>query len=542
MPYPLSLQESLNKVNATRASRLREKVPRLSLEERDQLLRAYHPDHRPGAGRELVVGPNRGERLPLEVADVLEAPSRVDPEMNVERADVETDVLVVGGGGGGVTAALFATETGAKVLLATKLRLGDSNTVMSEGGIAAATRPNDAPALHFLDTMGGGLFCNDRNLVRALVLDAPMIVEWLKDLGVMFDYDPELNMVVSFAGGHSRRRVHSCRDLSGLEMMRVLRDELRCREIEVMEFWPCIELLLDREGRCAGAVLESLETGRRLVVHARAVILATGGLGRLHVQGFPTSNHYGATGDGLVLAYRAGCRLVFMDAIQYHPTGAAWPEQMFGQLITEALRGNGAHLVNCEGQRFINELETRDTTSSAIIRECLDRGKGVTTPTGRQGVWLDTPVVDMVMGRGTLMRLFSGIVRRFRRYGIDPLTEPLLVFPTQHYQNGGVYMNEHGETEVPGLYVAGEVGGGVHGRNRLGGNSLVDVFVFGRRAGLAAADYARRVTPGLPTLEHVRRFHAELRAAGVDRPASPRLLPDYVRRPQAEAEVAKAGL
>lgn len=528
--YPGEFRSSIEKVEATRQRRMNEKLARLTADERAALLKQYHPDFREGAMAELRYGPNKGEAVPRELADLLEGTPRVEPGAgsSAKEFHLEADVLVLGGGGAGATAALMAHDIGAKVVLATKLRFGDSNTVMAEGGIAAATRPDDSPARHFLDTMGGGRFENKRELVAALCRDAPLIVEWLRDLGVMFDTNPDGSLFVSYAGGHSRKRVHSCKDLSGMEMMRVLRDEVLSREVRVLEFHPAVELLSDPTGKCAGAVLYSLDTCQYLNVKAKAVVLATGGIGRLHIQGFPTTNHYGATADGLVMAYRLGARLIHMDSIQYHPTGAIWPDQMFGQLITEALRGNGAQLVNAHGERFINELETRDVTSSAIIRECLERGNGVKVPTGHVGVWLDIPIIDMIGGSGKIERLFSGILRRFLKYGIDVRKEPLLVFPTQHYQNGGVEIDEWGRTSVPGLYAAGEVAGGVQGRNRLGGNSLVDIFVFGRRAGIAAAEYARSARIGPPGLEHLRRYFQEVGRPRDER--APLVLPNYARK------------
>jgi len=541
--YPLEMRETIKRLEATRAFRLKQEIPRLTMAERTNLLEGYHPDFRTEGVCQVRIGPNKGERMQKELTDLLEASGRLDPgRVDLTRVDFDVDVLVIGGGGAGVTTALLAHENGSRVLLATKLRLGDSNTIMAEGGIAAATQANDSLNLHFLDTMGGGLFQNKRDLVRALIEDAPLIVEWLKDLGAMFDTHPNGDLVVSFAGGHCRRRVHSCKDLSGLEFMRVLRDEFYNKGIEVLEFSPAIELMLDENGRCAGAVLLNLETNELLLVRAKAVVLATGGIGRLHPNKYPTTNHYGATADGLVLAYRAGAPLLHMDAIQYHPTGAAWPEQMLGQLITEALRGNGAQLVNKDGERFINELETRDVTSSAVIREVRERKKGIKTPTGMEGVWLDVALIDIRGGAGKLDRMFAGIVHRFKEYGIDVHKEPLLVFPTQHYQNGGVEIGPDGQTSIPGLYAAGEVAGGVQGRNRLGGNSLVDIFVFGRRAGKAAAEYAKRTE--LPTslnLEHVRKYQQELAEAGIRQGLrSPLLLPDYTR-PEIKKHTAACG-
>lgn len=530
MPYPESMRPSLRLLEATRPQRMRESFPRMTPEEKTALLQAFHPDFRADGMREIRVGPNRGDRTPHEFADQLEARSRIDPDqIDLERIDHDVDVLVIGGGGGGSTAALIAQEHGARVLLATKLRHGDSNTTMAEGGIAAASHRHDSPYLHYLDTMGGGRYMNKPELVQALVMDAPIVLDWLLRLGVMFDREPDGTLICSLAGGQSRKRIHSAKDYSGLEMMRVLRDECRNRGVPVLEFSPAVELIVDERGCCAGAVLYSFDTARYLIVRARTVVLATGGIGRLHIQGFPTTNHYGATADGLVIAYRAGARLLYMDAIQYHPTGAAWPEQMLGWLCTEALRGTGAHLVNVEGKRFINELETRDATSSAIIREVDHRGKGVQTPAGNHGVWLDTPMIDMLGGEGKIHRLFAGLERRFKSYGIDMTREPLLVYPTQHYQNGGVEMvDAEGRTTVPNLFVAGEVGGGVQGRNRLGGNSLVDIFVFGRRAGRAAALQAKEVEPARLTLDHVREYHRQLSDAGImNGKVSPLLLPDY---------------
>lgn len=525
--YPAEFAASIQRVRATRARRMKEVIPRLSADERRELLRRYHPDFRPGAMAVCGHGPNRGDPLPKELARLLAGRPWSEPRLPASlRAQLDADVLVIGGGGAGASAALWAHDRGARVVLATKLRFGDSNTVMAEGGIAAAARPEDSPDRHFLDTLGGGRFENRRELVETLCRDAPIIVDWLRGLGVMFDTNPDGSFFVSYAGGHSRKRVHSCKDMSGMEIMRVLRDEVWSRGVQVLEFHPAVELLLDADGRCSGAVLSSLDTGKPLVVRARAVILATGGLGRLHIQGFPTTNHYGATGDGLVLAYRLGARLIHMDAVQYHPTGALWPEQMFGQLITEALRGNGAQLVNAHGERFINELETRDITSSALIRECHERGNGVPCPGGQVGVWLDTPMIDLIGGEGKLERLFAGIVRRFHKYGIDVKTEPLLVFPTQHYQNGGVEISPWGETSVEGLLAAGEVAGGVQGRNRLGGNSLLDIFVFGRRAGQRAAEYAA----GRPVPPEVLRLPPRPQPAPApDAPRSPLVLPRYAQ-------------
>jgi succinate dehydrogenase / fumarate reductase flavoprotein subunit len=228
------------------------------------------------------------------------------------------------------------------------------------------------------------------------------------------------------------------------------------------------------------------------------------------------------------MAYRAGARLVYLEFVQYHPTGIAWPEQMLGLLISEALRAQGAQVVNAFGDMFVDRLETRDALSAAIIRECGEKNMGIVTPTGMVGVWLDTPLIDLIGGKGTFTRRFAGIQSRFRKYQIDPSREPILVYPTQHYQNGGISINVDGETSVPSLYAVGEVSGGVHGHNRLGSNSLLDIFVFGRRAGTHAAEKSKNIHDAPLTMNHVGAYHHELEEAHIPRSRiSPLLLPDY---------------
>lgn len=529
MPYPVAMQKSINKVELTRPARLNQEFNRLELSEKAKLLEDYHPDYRTASKAEISLGPNSDELVPVELVELLRSPSRLEPpKIDLEKIHYKTDVLVIGGGGGGATAALIAADHGAQVILATKLRLGDSNTIMAEGGIGAATMPEDSPVIHWIDTMMGGRFQNKPDLVEALVTDAPFIVSWLADLGVNFDRNPDGSFETHMPGGHSRKRSHSVKDLTGLEIMRVLGDEIRNREIEVLEFSPAIELILDQEGQCAGAVLLNLDTDQYVVVEARTTIVCTGGMGRLHPNGFPTSNHYGATADGIVMAYRAGAKLLHPGFVQYHPTGAAWPEQMLGLLISEALRAQNAQLVNSSGDMFIYRLETRDAVASAIIRECSDRGNGVLTPTGMTGVWLDTPLIDIICGEGTFLRRFAGIQARFKKYDINPIKEPILIYPTQHYQNGGVEINAYGETNIPNLFMAGEVTGGIHGQNRLGSNSLQDIFVFGRRAGQHAAERSRQVKLGQLSLQHIESYNALLKEKHmVTGKVSPLVLPEY---------------
>jgi succinate dehydrogenase / fumarate reductase flavoprotein subunit len=529
MTYPIEIQESVRKVEVSRSSRIGETFSRLSFSEKAKLLETYHPDFRMTGKKEIPIGPNKGDTAPKEFVALLGSPSQLDPEtIDLEKVDYRADVLVIGAGGAGVTTALFAKENGSEVLLATKLRLGDSNTIMAEGGIGAATSPEDSPVIHYIDTIVGGRGKNIPELVEALVNDAPFIVEWLTNLGVNFDRLPDGSYFTHMPAGHSQKRSHSVKDITGLEIMRVLCDEIRNKEINVLEFSPAVELLLDDQGQCAGAVLFNFDTEQYCVVQAKATLIATGGIGRLHIQGFPTSNHYGATADGLVMAYRAGAKLIYMDFIQYHPTGIAWPEQMLGLLISEALRAQGAQVVNSDGEMFVDRLETRDALSAAIIRECGERDKGVLTSTGMVGVWLDTPLIDRIGGEGTFLRRFAGIHSRFKKYDIDPIKEPILIYPTQHYQNGGIQTNVNGETNIPDLYVAGEVAGGVHGHNRLGSNSLVDIFVFGRRAGMDMARKIRQVKVGRLSLDHIKAYNESLqRAQIISETFSPMLLPDY---------------
>ncbi len=537
MSYTPEMKELIKKVEATRPQRIEksrknEHYPDLSLEEREQVLKKFHPDYMDEGRRAVKVGPNKGDVFPAEVVDLLESKTRIDvPRIDLEKVDFETDVLVIGGGGAGTAAALTAQEQGMKVIIATKLRHGDANTVMAEGGIQGATQEGDSPFYHYLDTIGGGHFTNQSDLVEALVHDAPLVIAWLESLGMMFDKDKEGRLAVRHFGGSSRKRMHSAGDMTGAEIMRIIRDETRnCSDdITVLEFSPAIELLLDEEGKCGGALLYSLDTEEYVLVKAKAVIVATGGFGRLHVQGFATTNHYGATMDGVVMAYRAGVKTTFMHSTQYHPTGAAYPEQNVGLLITEKTRGLGAHVLNKHGEQFCFPLEPRDIESALLIRECTERDNGVITPTGRLGVWLDSPMIDVLHGEGTVEQELPAKFIQFKRYEIDISKEPMLVYPTLHYQSGGIFMNAQTETSLKGLYSAGEVSGGIHGDNRLMGNSLLDILTFGRRAGTVAAHYVKSgIEVKKLNTSHLTAFEDELKSAGIEDPlVGPMLLPDY---------------
>ncbi len=527
--YSEKFQDSIKAVELARKDNIAYEPARMTAREKDDLLAAYHPDYKRSEFEELRFGVNKGDKVPRELCAMLQAKSRVSAaDVDLSAPDYDVDVLVIGGGGGGASAAIEADEAGARVMIVTKLRMGDANTMMAEGGIQAADKPNDSPAIHFLDAFGGGHFAAKRELLAKLVNDAPEAILWLNELGVEFDKAPDGTMITTHGGGTSRKRMHAAKDYSGAEIMRTLRDEVLNRGITVVDFTSAIELILDENGHAAGAVLMNMETKELLIARAKTVIIATGGAGRMHYQGFPTSNHYGATADGLVLGYRVGARLLYADTLQYHPTGAAYPSQIFGALVTEKVRSLGAKLVNRDGKVFMHPLETRDVAAASIIRECSDRNKGVDTGDGK-AVWLDTPMIEEINGEGTIEKRIPAMMRMFAEYGIDIRKEPILVYPTLHYQNGGLDINADGRTtNVENLYAAGEAVGGIHGRNRLMGNSLLDIIVFGRIAGRNAAAKSREVNLGALTLDHINKFDEQRKAAGVEtNEVSPKLLPDY---------------
>jgi len=542
MPYTPELKELIKIVEKTRPERVAKKrngeeIPFLSLDERKKRL-DFHPDFKEEGRRELKVGPSKGYGIAHEIADLLEATSRVAPEkVDLSEPAYETDVLVIGGGGAGTSAAILAAQQGANVIMATKLRHGDANTMMAEGGIQAASKGHkDSPYYHYLDVMGGGHFTNVPELAETLVNQAPDAIRWLEHQGVNFTKKADGTLETIHGGGTSRKRMHYAADITGAEIMRTIRDEARnmADKIQVLEFSPAVELVLNEHGHCAGALLYNMETQEYFVVKAKAVVLATGGCGRLHIQGFMTTNHYGATADGIVLGYRAGVPVSFLHTVQYHPTGIVFPEQAEGILITEKFRGSGANLVNVEGNQFVNEREPRDIEAASIIKECVNDGLGVPTPTGRLGIWLDSPMIEDLAGEGTVKREFPGKYILYKRFDIDISKEPMLIYPTLHYQNGGLEFQATGETRVPGLFVAGEVGGGIHGANRLMGNSLLDIIVFGRIAGTSASQYiAEGVKDGKLTLDHVAKYNDEIAKAGITGGrVAPAIIPDYT-----EAEV-----
>lgn len=526
--YTDEMLASIEKVEARRSENAAFEPKRMTAEEKERLLKTFHPDYIEEQFETIKIGANKGEKAPIELTDLLQGKSRIEPSsIDMGRSDYDVDVLIIGGGGAGASAAIEAHNAGAKTLIVTKLRMGDANTMMAEGGIQAADKPNDSPAIHFLDAFGGGHFAAKKELVSKLVTEAPEAIRWLNNLGVEFDKDKDGVMITTHGGGTSRKRMHAAKDYSGAEIMRTLRDEVLNLGIPVVDFTSAIELILDDKGRAAGAVLQNMETDEILIARAKTVIIATGGAGRLHYQGFPTSNHYGATADGLVLAYRAGAKLLYQDTLQYHPTGTAFPQQIFGALVTEKVRSLGAKLLNRDGEVFMHPLETRDVCAASIIRECREHKKGIETVLGH-GVWLDTPMIELKGGKGTIEKRIPAMLRMFAKYDIDIREKPILVYPTLHYQNGGIEINTDCMSSVENLFVAGEAVGGIHGRNRLMGNSLLDIIVFGRDAGRNAAVQAKGVSQGKLSLSHVESFEKLRKAAGIEtETVSPKLLPVY---------------
>ena len=269
--------ESIKKVEASRPARVGVLPERLTAEQKEAVLSQFHPDYKQEGFEILQVGPNKGEKVPTELAALLQANSRVkDLEVDLNQFDYDVDVLVIGGGGAGSAAAIEAHENGANVMIVTKLRIGDANTMMAEGGIQAADKENDSPAIHYLDALGGGHYTNKPELLKKLVTEGPEAIKWLNELGVMFDKEEDGTMITTHGGGTSRKRMHAAKDYSGAEIMRTLRDEVLNRGIPVVDFTAAIELIKDTEGKVAGAVLLNIETGDILVARAKTVIIATG--------------------------------------------------------------------------------------------------------------------------------------------------------------------------------------------------------------------------------------------------------------------------
>jgi len=438
----------------------------------------------------------------------------------------EHDVLVIGAGGAGLRAAIEAANCGASVGLICKSLLGKAHTVMAEGGVAAALAnvdDRDNWRVHFADTMRGGQYLNNWRMAELHAKEAPDRVRELEAWGTVFDRTPDGRILQRNFGGHKYPRLAHVGDRTGLEMIRTLQDHAIYQPIDVHMECTIVSLLKDGN-RISGALGYDRERGRFKLFQAKAVVLATGGIGRAYSI---TSNSWEYTGDGHALAYNAGAALQDMEFVQFHPTGMVWPPSVKGILVTEGVRGEGGILVNREGRRFMfddipenyrnqtadneeegwrytqgdknarrpPELLTRDHVARAIIREVRE-GRG--SPHG--GVYLDISWIKGKLSNAEehIKKKLPSMYHQFKQLAdIDITKEPMEVGPTTHYVMGGIRVD--GDTQmssVSGLFAAGEVGAGLHGANRLGGNSLSDLLVFGMRAGKYAAEFAARQSSG----------------------------------------------
>jgi succinate dehydrogenase / fumarate reductase flavoprotein subunit/L-aspartate oxidase len=393
---------------------------------------------------------------------------------------MSVDVLVVGSGASGLAAAVSAHRAGASVALAAKGSLQSCNSAKAQGGIQAAFGADDSPEQHAEDVWKSSHETADRRLVEVLTGEATGAIHWLEELGVEFTRENG-GYRLAKCGGSSRKRLLQVGDRTGHAITKALRDAVDASPIKAFTKAPLRSL-------------EPSPTGWRAVcgehvIDAGAVVLAAGGrcYREAEERGELTTNHPGATGEVTRIALDVGAEARDLDALQYHPNGGAWPTNMQGYSIPETTRAYGATLLNAEGEEFTDPLGPRDEVSQAIFDE-VAAGRGVETPDGRPAVYLDTTRIPEADADVSLPYM----LRRYRAAGVDPLEKPILTYPVLHYQNGGLVIDEHGETTLEGVFACGEIAGGTHGRNRMMGNSLLECTVFGRRAGAAATEKARR--------------------------------------------------
>ena len=409
----------------------------------------------------------------------------------------EHDVLIIGAGGAGLRAAIEALSQGVTVGVVCKSLLGKAHTVMAEGGIAAAMANVDTLddwRAHFRDTMRGGKFLNNWRMAQLHAQEAPERVRELEQWGALFDRTENGEILQRAFGGHTFKRLCHVGDRTGLEMIRTLQDRGVHQGIDVYMECAITRLLKDGD-RIAGAFGYWREQGRFVVFRAKSVVICTGGIGKAWKI---TSNSWEYTGDGMALAYDAGADLMDMEFVQFHPTGMVWPPGVQGILVTEAVRGEGGVLRNKNGERFMErydpkklELSTRDVVARSIYTEVRE-GRG----TEHGGAFLDISHKPAEYVKRKLPSMYHQFLELA---DVDITKGPMEVGPTCHYMMGGIRVDaETAQSSVPGLFAAGEAAAGLHGANRLGGNSLSDLLVFGRRAGLAAAEYAKRTsTPAI---------------------------------------------
>jgi succinate dehydrogenase/fumarate reductase flavoprotein subunit len=410
---------------------------------------------------------------------------------------IKTDVLVVGAGGAGLRAAIEAKEQGASVFLVGKEVLGCAHTGMAMGGLNASMVPPATPSFHAEITNEGGYFINNQKIVKAFTEEMPARVYDLERYGVMFDRKEDGGFYV-WAGPKQKYPLNVCvGDYTGREMMQGLVDQ--CRKIGVVYKDECfVSRLLTKRKSVIGAVTLDLKTGKIFVICARSTILATGGAGRMYEV---TTNAASNTGDGYALALDAGCTLIDMEMVQFHPTGIAYPPSVRGVLVTEKVRAHGGILRNKNGERFMSkyfpiemELAKRDEVSRSIYQE-VKEGRG--TKKGGMYLHVDHWRKDEILDK------IPDVYEQHKNIGIDITKEPMEIYPSMHHMMGGIRMDEWGKTNVHGLFACGEVAGGVHGANRLGGNSIAEGQVFGRRSAISAVKYAKEHMPVSASISEV---------------------------------------
>ncbi|MEM0134608.1 MAG: FAD-binding protein, partial [Thermoplasmatales archaeon] len=407
----------------------------------------------------------------------------------------DTDVLIIGAGGAGMRAAIAAFDSGSRVTILSKSLLGKAHTVMAEGGIAAALAnvdSEDSWEVHFADTMEEGVYISNYRMAEILAKEAPDRVRELEEYGALFDRTPDGTIMQRAFGAHTYRRLCHVGDRTGLEIIRTLEDQILHRDIKFFDELYVTKLLKEGD-RVVGAMGIKLNTGEFYVFNSKAVIISTGGCGRIYKV---TSNSWESTGDGLGLAYDAGAELMDMEMIQFHPTGMVFPPGVKGLLVTEGVRGEGGILLNAQGERFMQryspkkmELDARDIVARANYAEII-AGRG--TPHG--GVYLDITH----KGADFIKKKLPSMYKQYMDFaGVDITKEKMEVAPTVHYQMGGIRVDpETTATNVPGLFASGEVASGLHGANRLGGNSLADILVFGKRSGDGASAFSKKAALG----------------------------------------------